>query len=861
MALGSWGEDETNQDGGGIRPYNHFYDPLSGLGLSDLPIPPYCLPIGNDSFTWASVLDCPGWNFVFWLPQINNVETTNAWSWQNVRYFEMQGLTNPIPASRWLALENMWQALGHVLHLLQDTSQPQHARNEQHLDKEFVGFAPWRSPIEKFGLDHVSTLKYTNTILDWKGAGFTKMRDFWDRDLYVWDGENPPTSTLAQPLVNSEDTNQPASKLGLAEFVNGNFIGDRHSYWETTPAGPFRYPLPSLYQGTDFQQMQGNPAAYAKLTTRYWPNQPGRKAWRFIVGKTGQGRSVTHHGAIDYVLARVFLDNVPVGIMGSGYVNDPDVLQDYHDILIPEAIKYSSGLLDYYFRGMLAVSCPPCDAVSGYPPTWTMTVTNISGMDFLNGAFHLYYDDPVSGLRTEILPPNFLTTYTDYLANGATITANFTAPSATQTNYVLLFQGTIGVSNSAALDPVDAGRAIAVVAFKTPLPPPSPPPTCGLVSAAGQAAWPGWFEPPSWLQGTYSPGGEPCWLSYIFPGILGPFAGNSTPLTEWWIAGDARGHTRYLTKTVDAYMSETDPGGESYTYTLHHVRTLDGNTGVVVAESITESQTGNRYCDFSRTQNYTLNTSTGVPTLTPYGPDGCGNANNALPFTTMGLGQLLAFADAEGDPWITASLVIDSTSLTYTASGTDPLSGAAYGGHFTVTLSDPYTLETAMADAAALRDTFNLSNLAAVYTWAGGPSGQLSWGLGGTAQWVLGPGQPKAKALTLGSASAVCYSDCAQLLSSKLRATDDGTGGLSCLYSQEQSGPTPSTEAPYNSSCTTEQQNGTDATYNGTTSCSCVHVGVDDYELTETAFTYGSSTLYRHGCDFVPSGTCCNCPH
>jgi len=361
------------------------------------------------------------------------------------------------------------------------------------------------------------------------------------------------------------------------------------------------------------------------------------------------------------------------------------------------------------------------------------------------------------------------------------------------------------------------------------------------------------------LQGSWAPGGEPCWLAYIFPGILGPFASNSTPLTEWWLGSDARRHMRYLTKTVDVYASETDVGGSSYTYSLHHVRTLDGNTGVVVSESITESQTGTRFCNFSRTQTYSLNTSTGVPTLTNYGPDACGNANGSVPFETFGFGQLLDFATVEGNSWATASLGITATSVTYTASGMDPLTGAAYGGHFTVTLSNPYTLENAMADAAALRDTFNLSALATIYTWAGGSSGPLSWGAGGTAQWVLGPGQPRAKSLTLGSASNVCYNDCAQLLSSRLRATDDGTGGLSCIYSQEQNSPAPSTEPPYDATCTTAQENGTDPIYNGTMLCACVHVGVVDYELNETALPSGPSTLYRHGCDFEPSGTCCTC--
>ena len=62
MVLGSEREDDTGRDAGGKRAYNHFYDPLTGQGLSDYP-PDRRLLTGTNSFAWASVRNCRGLDF------------------------------------------------------------------------------------------------------------------------------------------------------------------------------------------------------------------------------------------------------------------------------------------------------------------------------------------------------------------------------------------------------------------------------------------------------------------------------------------------------------------------------------------------------------------------------------------------------------------------------------------------------------------------------------------------------------------------------------------------------------------------------------------------------------------------------
>ncbi len=132
MVEGSAHEDDKLKDDpiGGYRSLNHFYDPTKNppLGLTDQPWPLRTAAIGRDSFTWASISNSPG--------KDSYLESGkyNIWSWQNARYYEWLGLTATNRLDRQTNLANMFRAVGQVMHLLQDTSQPQHVRNEQHLN-------------------------------------------------------------------------------------------------------------------------------------------------------------------------------------------------------------------------------------------------------------------------------------------------------------------------------------------------------------------------------------------------------------------------------------------------------------------------------------------------------------------------------------------------------------------------------------------------------------------------------------------------------------------------------------------------------------------------------------------------------
>ena len=424
MVDGSFDEDFTRDKDpvGGYRSLNHFYDPLTGQGLSNIPLDDRISPFGNDSFTWASIRNCPGINFLG-IPSLGlgiNVNTHNEWSWQNARDKERVGLTAASKSARQTALADMFRAVGQVVHLLEDTTSPQHVRNEQNL----AG-----SPIEDYGSEHLLQLNYQHGMLDWNGAGFTKMEDFWNRHSY-----NGNSAALDNAETNG------GTQLGLAEWCNGNFLGARHLFPEYFKPGDVEYyPFPSRDHSTDYSDVRSHPVNHAFNFT----NDDGTVGKGIYLAKTGDGIHFQHIARVNYLGAKI------PGLTGKCYctIDDPNVLNDYHDNFIPKAVKYSAGLLDYYFRGTLGVSV--CNT--------NITIRNTCGQDFNGGAFFLYKDDS-SGNRSYV--DQFTLSGTLPSLGTTNVTENDLSTADPNTKYILVYKGSIG-----ATDPVDAGIGIAATTF------------------------------------------------------------------------------------------------------------------------------------------------------------------------------------------------------------------------------------------------------------------------------------------------------------------------------------------------------------------------------------------------------------
>jgi len=433
IRIGSYDEDFKNDEDpiGGYRSINHFYDPITKLGLSENPWPIHNFVIGQNSFVWGSISNSPGVNSFLGSGKYNK------WAWPNARYYEWLGLTATNHSDRQAALTNMFRSVGQVMHLLEDTTQPQHVRNEQHLETfPYTSIStPWRSPIEDWGNTNVANLNYGDgSMLDWKGDGFTKLEDFWDRGFYRANG--------VQALDDDASGTDPTKTLGLAEWCNGNFVGDRHKFGDYYKTSDIRYyPYPSRSSSTDYNQKLHNQAS--GLGT--WTFRNGTQGKGIYLNKTGDGVQYNDISRFTYLGTKF-----PNGLGSwSTTIKDDNVLSNYHNVFIPKAVQYSAGLLDYFFRGNMEVSIIGLN-------TNTLQVTNLivntSGQDFHGGAFYWFQEDSNS-VRTLVQSNNWSGTFT----NGQSLTnvVSFT------NELFLVYQGTIGYSNSAALDPVDANIGIA----------------------------------------------------------------------------------------------------------------------------------------------------------------------------------------------------------------------------------------------------------------------------------------------------------------------------------------------------------------------------------------------------------------
>lgn len=434
---GSAREDDNNTDEGGRRPFGHFYDPLNHQGLSSAPgLNPR---LGPNSYEWGSRKNSPGFRSRYQLQL-----TRNVYSWQNARDYQYRALTRTLPLDREASFSYLYRSLGQVIHLLQDASSPQHVRNEHHWDKYPLTevSTPWRSPLELYGADNVHALNYTAAALDWRAAGFNSVRDFWDRDQYTYENQTPNPQGLTSSAI-----------LGLAELVNGNFLGERHVYAERFNPDDFEYyPFPSL-EGTDWTDVRDHPGDFKKVGV-VRGDMPG-PVYRVILEKKVQGLPVLNHAAVQFMYVKSGFS--PAAVVGVS-IDDPDVLANYHAILIPMAVSYSAGLLDYFFRGRLEVLLME----GPQPGLSSLRIVNKSGQRLLGGNFELYRDGP-AGSRTLIQPTEFTTTYVPStgLADGGSITADFVTPTTPTVQYMLVYKGTL-IKDGTLADPVD--KDICVIA-------------------------------------------------------------------------------------------------------------------------------------------------------------------------------------------------------------------------------------------------------------------------------------------------------------------------------------------------------------------------------------------------------------
>ena len=399
------------------RPFNHFYNPVTNGGLNDL-------TSGMNSLQWAY-----------------NAGNNNE-DWTDARDSYYRALTQPTRNQRLTELATTFFRLGHVIHLLQDLAQPQHTRNDAHrVGAEFESYC-----LTHYGTPGAISSLPSEGIPSFSGGTSPfggippEFAGFWDTEQYT--GQAAFAGFGGTP--------------GLSEYSNAYFITDDTMFGNTRMALLPRAGAPALrILMTDAAENRSTAAAhlfphphirntnvasfYPASTTFVWLQREGTDVpdavhYVDLVVRNGAG-------AVVHTTPSLFLinDDNEIGF-------DDVTYQSAASMLIPKAVSYSAGLMNYFFRGKIGLPTPTT-TWDGTEKKNQIEIKNDSAEAFGQGTWELYYDD-VSGNRTKL--DAFDASAYSGLAAGASFTAKFPEVLCDGGyGFTLVFKGQIGNEQNA----------------------------------------------------------------------------------------------------------------------------------------------------------------------------------------------------------------------------------------------------------------------------------------------------------------------------------------------------------------------------------------------------------------------------
>jgi hypothetical protein len=311
----------------------HFYDPVNNR------------PIDLDGLGAPYIVASPDWAL-----ESTDSFADQAYSYKDARSHFYSALTSTTELERRKSFGLMFQSIGHVIHHLQDMAQPQHVRNDVHCDKGICKtlyphvYAP--SQYEKYtDLDSPADPRLQVRInLPFEASGsspvfpganaatvpFKKPRDFWR------------TTATGATITDGK---------GIAEYTNRNFFSAR------TINSPYSSPWPPTLtewftnnERIDIQQLI--PGTALRGTVRFF-ERPVNDA---LSGETTTNARAISEALLDSDLAQIYSTTNTNGYLV--YALNRFTFTAAHQYLIPRAVAYSAGLINYFFRGQFDVRQP-----------------------------------------------------------------------------------------------------------------------------------------------------------------------------------------------------------------------------------------------------------------------------------------------------------------------------------------------------------------------------------------------------------------------------------------------------------------------------------------------------------------------
>jgi hypothetical protein len=246
----------------------------------------------------------------------------NFYSWPIAREAFYEALKSNDSGKRIQYFNRMFRSLGQVAHLLQDMAVPAHVRNDMKGHLSFQGHI-------NMLLNHIMVTnwyannfeayvkKHTKDIKGGQGVkSFNKLTDYWDADHYR--GEN----------IDNND-------VGLAEYAQANFLSENR----LLGAEGFSHPA----EGDGAWEVTSYPA------------EDGITDFRVYFKKQIDGDDVALQTKNYFSTTNEMYFSKSWDYF---YMLDEKCYEDYMSKLVPKAVDYSTGLINYFFRGTLEISMP-----------------------------------------------------------------------------------------------------------------------------------------------------------------------------------------------------------------------------------------------------------------------------------------------------------------------------------------------------------------------------------------------------------------------------------------------------------------------------------------------------------------------
>ncbi len=411
LAQGSIDEDHPI-----CRPSNHFQNPLltwdrAGISTISWPLCPF----------WDLTSYSTRYSAITWATGFNNYNgpiiyrKNQEMGWNNARDYYYSALTSMQAGIREDFFTKTFQAVGQVMHMLQDMAVPAHVRNDfwnSHVWTRNSYETYVKQPSQTSMISNLTRAKISSVT-----PRITRLTDFWDTTDYA--SSIPPQIT--NPSLQSS--------AGLAEYTNANFVSEGTLFSKSTA---FMYP-----------RKESTTTAVVEIPD---PFNPGQTVRRHYYYKTQDWEANFYLAGVnyDYYYDPDISSFEPAAVFPP---LDEKVHNDYAMQLLPRAVGYSAGLLDYFFRGTLGIRrIPGGIKVKNTNAEDMASYTDSSGSAL--GTIGVYYDD-----TRNLRKPLGISTLTAPLTPGGELTIQFSEPSDNiqKGRYIVVFRGKLGNEEGAVI--------------------------------------------------------------------------------------------------------------------------------------------------------------------------------------------------------------------------------------------------------------------------------------------------------------------------------------------------------------------------------------------------------------------------